>query len=286
MKRWMLFLFLCIPFLAQAQVLRLKSYVCSNGYKIHKGDSLLLGIGTAANGDYQCLVAYPQTLANNYFPGDLHVKKLAVKRIYKNLLNQKVMVFLMLEKKKIYACDIEKALKDKEILAPYSFYNFKLDPYLPAITYKGEINTQTANSEIVKKADEWFRAGVNDSLSRIVKEDISTGVFESVNVFIFHSNINSGSGNTKGYIQYTTKIRIIDGVCHYEFADFVHIASRYNQDPVSFGKLTIDGECPDDKTHNGYGTKWSQSVWDELKQVAANKAETLVDGLKKSLSAN
>ena len=151
------------------------------------------------------------------------------------------------------------------------------------LTYTDVVSVEgIPQKELYNRAKIWLAETYNSAQDVIQMDDKEAGILIGHATMKFTSNIFSGSGMTKGYINYKIKISVKDNKYKYEFTDYIHKANNFNQFPVSFGKITIEKECP---IHIPMTTKgWRNKVWKDMNMQINSNVTLLIESLNKKMT--
>ncbi len=281
----LIILLFAVPLLASAGFYS-DEYICSNGWKISKKDSVLLGEGSLSNGNFAAIKMFEKP--HTALPATFNNKKIFVRYIFTppSTTNKNVRIYFVAEDGEKYSIEVEKALAKKEIVPPKEYWDYKKNGSAPPLTFKGFLDAGNATTEVVfDKIKEWFKKSFNDSRVSFKTINANKGLFLAHMLYPYHSAIALGNDATKGYVECELEIRREEGKYKYMFTDFRHFADPNNHpDSYFFSLLTVETKCPANKIYFYHGTRWSNKVWVELKYSADTFSSHTISKLQKMIS--
>lgn len=158
-------------------------------------------------------------------------------------------------------------------LLPFFFCNFLLAQ--EPLIYEDVVNVKDSASseELYLRAKKWFAVTYNDAQKVIQLDDRESGVIMGKALIQFNPTVFSGSGLTKGTIDYTIKIEFRDGRYRYTITDFIHKAKS------DWGLITTSEQSP----IKHQTQRWSDNVWNDIKNTISMRMNELINSLKSSM---
>jgi len=149
-----------------------------------------------------------------------------------------------------------------------------------------EVPVKTAK-ELYDCAKIWFALSYKNSnrVIQIDKFEEGKGIIVGSSLFEYNSGIFSGSGTTKGVVNYIIKIETKEGRYKYEITQFIHEARNMSNTQNSFGIITNEAEYPGEKSIM-YGKTWYNRVWNDIKIQIEDYVSPVIPNLKEGLNSS
>ncbi|MBA3827482.1 MAG: DUF4468 domain-containing protein [Taibaiella sp.] len=288
MKWFAVILLILIPSLVKGQAF-FKEFVFSNGWKVKKGDSVTLGTGSSVNKGFVYLFANTHGRPN--LPPSFAGRRLKVVREYYSAFTRTVNLTLKDASGVSYKCLTEKALRNKELLPPPNYLDYRKNRNGIDLAYKDTIATPGAEGVLYERAIAWYRRTIGTTGDSLVIANKQKGTIKIDAFFPYHSHVQLSNAATKGNVYFTIKMSFSNNAYTYKLGDFVHQANNENAllyhdnhtDSYSFGRLTTAPLCPREKMYTYNGRRWSNKAWEELRKLSDSTAASVITSLKQRM---